>query len=54
MRVIELNEEQVRIVDEATEPVTVRSPAGEIVGFIDPRELTFSPPTASAEGHAPR
>jgi hypothetical protein len=33
---IVLTEEQARIVAEATGPVTVRNPAGEIVGFIHP------------------
>lgn len=54
MRVLVQTEEQVRIGNEATETVTVRNPAGEIVGYIDPRDLTFSPPTPPHEGHDPR
>jgi hypothetical protein len=34
---IVLTEEQARVVAEATGPVTVRNPAGEIVGFIYPQ-----------------
>ena len=44
MREIVLTEEQARIVAEATEPVRVLNPAGELVGIIYPQG--WLPPSA--------
>lgn len=52
MPVIVLTEEQTRVVAEATEPVTVLNPAGEVVGVLYPRGWVqpSAPPPQPARG----